>query len=313
MIEGKVLLTGGTGSLGVAILSRAVKRGWDAEFTVFSRDEVKQTELRGRFPKFKFMLGDVTDPDALRDAMRFQDMVIHAAAYKQVPSAEVNAMAAVKVNVLGSLNVARLAVDMGIRRVIGISTDKACAPVNLYGETKAIMEKVFQQAGLLSETQFNLCRYGNVLGSRGSVIPLFERQAKAGGPITFTDPDMTRFWLSLQDAVDLVEMAADDPVPGSIIVPRARASTMRVLADAIAPRMGTKTLGVRPGEKMHEQLIHRGESMHTTTLGNKHFRIWPAFTLHEGDYPFGYEYTSEMAEQMTPAEILAKIAEDREG
>lgn len=312
MIEGKVLLTGGTGSLGVAILSRAVKRGWDAEFTVFSRDEVKQTELRGRFPKFKFMLGDVTDPDALRDAMRFQDMVIHAAAYKQVPSAEVNAMAAVKVNVLGSLNVARLAVDMGIRRVIGISTDKACAPVNLYGETKAIMEKVFQQAGLLSETQFNLCRYGNVLGSRGSVIPLFERQRAAGGPVTFTDPDMTRFWLSLQDAVDLVEMAADDPIPGSIIVPKANASTMRTLADAIAPRMATKTLGVRPGEKMHEQLIHRGESMHTTALGTGHFRIWPAFTLHKGDYPFGYEYTSDMAPQMTPANILAKIAEDRE-
>lgn len=312
MIKGKVLLTGGTGSLGVAILTRAVKRNWPAEFTVFSRDEVKHSELRGKFPDFRFMLGDVTDPDSLRDAMRGQDMVIHAAAYKQVPTAEVNAFAAVKVNVLGSLNIARLAVDLGVKRVIGISTDKACAPVNLYGETKAVMEKLFQQAGMLGETQFNLCRYGNVLGSRGSVIPLFERQKAAGGPITFTDPDMTRFWLSLRDAVTLVELAARDPLPGSITVPKAHASTMRVLAEAIAPGVPTKTLGIRPGEKMHEQLIHRGESMHTYGEG-EYFAIRPAFTQERGNLPFGYEYSSDMARQLTPAEIMAKIAEDQEG
>src|SRR5512138_1198683 len=191
----KLFLTGGTGSLGTALLDRLYTRH---DVTVYSRDEVKQGYLRKRFPDVRFMLGDVRDYDRLLLAMRGHDAVIHAAAYKQVPSAEANVDEAIATNVVGSLNVARAAVHSGVAQVVGISTDKACAPINAYGETKALMEKLFQQADGWGDTMFNCVRYGNVLGSRGSVVPLFLEQISNGDKYTLTDPDMTRFWMTLE-------------------------------------------------------------------------------------------------------------------
>jgi UDP-N-acetylglucosamine 4,6-dehydratase len=306
-LKGRIFLTGGTGSLGKAILARAEREGWDCEFTIFSRDEVKQGEMKAQYrpPKHRYVLGDVRDERWLSVVMRHHDAVVHAAAYKQVPAAEVNSGEAIESNVIGSRNIVRVAVDLGIPKVLGVSTDKACAPVNCYGQTKALMERLFQQANMWGTTQFNLIRYGNVLGSRGSVVPLFRQQAK-DGVITVTDDRMTRFWLTLDDAVDLVVAGLAETEPGTIIVPKAPASTMDTLALAVAPNAHVKVIGIRPGEKMHEQLIHAGESMHADDIG-EHFRVYPAFTGHHGNLPEGYEYRSDTARQLSIEELRGML------
>lgn len=302
MLSGNIFLTGGTGSLGKAILERASMEKWPAKFTVFSRDEVKQSELRSKYPKVKFILGDIRDYEWLSIALRGHDTIIHAAAYKQVPAAEVNAGEAIETNVIGSRNIARAAINCGVGYVLGISTDKACAPINCYGETKALMEKLFQQANLLSDTKFTLVRYGNVLGSRGSVVPLFRQQAKTGH-ITLTDPNMTRFWLTLADAVNLVLLGLEPHTcRGDIIIPKAKASTMLQLANVVAPDCEIETIGIRPGEKVNECLVHGGESMHTIELRDG-FVIKPAYSGYRGNLKAGYEYTSDTAEQLSDSEL----------
>ncbi len=297
-----MFLTGGTGSLGRAILARAEQAGWDAEFTVYSRDEVKQGETKAQFPRHRYVLGDVREEDWLRVAMRGHDAVIHTAAYKQVPAAEVNAVEAIETNVVGSRNVARVAYELGIPRVLGISTDKSCAAINAYGQSKALMEKIFGQACLWGATQFNCVRYGNVLGSRGSVVPFFRKQAAELGYITVTDPAMTRFWLTLEDAVDLVERGLAETERGTVIVPKAKASSMAVLAEAVCPGVPQADIGIRAGEKRHEQLIHGGESQHSDDIG-PWFRVWPAYTLHRGNLEPGYEYRSDTAPQLSPYQL----------
>jgi UDP-N-acetylglucosamine 4,6-dehydratase len=304
----KVFITGGTGSLGNAFLKRAEALKWQA--TVFSRDEVKQAELKSKYPDHRFVLGDIRDANWLKRAMRGHDVVIHAAAYKQVPAAEVNSGQAAEVNVIGSLNVATAAVDTNIQKVIGISTDKACAPVNCYGATKMVMEKIFQEACNWGDTKFNLVRYGNVLGSRGSVVPLFQHQSKVLQMITLTNPRMTRFWLTLDQAVDLVVCALAERQAGTVLIPKCPASTMLVLAQAVAPHLVNnlkyKVIGVRPGEKTHEQLLHSGESMHTDDI-ETHFRVYPAFTNYVGNLPDGFEYTSATAHQLSVSELQQMI------
>lgn len=334
----KVLITGGSGSLGRALLDYNIDEMLNWDITVYSRDEVKQGEMRGDYPDVRFVLGDVCDTDTLKIAMRNQEVVIHAAAYKQVPAVEVNASVAIDTNVIGSRNVAMTAIEAGVERVVGISTDKACAPINCYGETKALMEKLFMQACLWGDTQFNLVRYGNVLGSRGSVLPLFKKQI-AQGYVTITDPRMTRFWLTLDDAIELVLTAMDDGVAGSVIVPLAPASTMDVLACAaietyayngivnnnialtsegrhrIGPEI--RTIGVRPGEKMHEQMIHAGEAMHTEhvkigtlpdgTTAHEYFRVHPAYSGFKGNLLAGYEYRSDTARQLNVGELVEML------
>lgn len=308
----KALITGGTGSLGVALIPELQREGYDV--TVYSRDEVKQTELKRKFPDVRCVLGDVRDEGWLELCMRGQSLIVHAAAYKQVPSSEVNAGEAIETNVIGSRNVARAAVRAGVERVIGISTDKACAPVNCYGETKALMEKLFQQACLWSDTKFYLVRYGNVLGSRGSVVPLFQKQIMEG-KVTVTCGEMTRFWLTLSDAVHLVLCAMrSQTTPGSILIPKAPASSMLTLLAAVENTVAEseehkhyfkdhwKTLrkfvvediGIRPGEKMHEQLIHRGESAHVCDTGAMYY-ILPAYTKPVEVMPSGFEYRSDTA------------------
>lgn len=308
----KVFVTGGTGSLGTALLRRAESLDW--EITVYSRDEVKQGELRNKFPKHNFLLGDIRDVGWLTRSMRYHDLVIHAAAYKQVPAAEVNSGQATEVNVIGSINVAEAAVDADVERVIGISTDKSCAPVNCYGATKMVMEKVFQEACHWGggTTQFNLVRYGNVLGSRGSVVPFFKQQWEKDRCITLTNPRMTRFWLTLDDAVDLVVKATEEENPGTVLIPKCPASTMLVLAQAVVPEaitnMRYRVIGMRPGEKIHEQLVHSGESMHTDDI-ETHYRVYPASTGYIGNLPEGFEYRSDTARQLTVHELKQLVGD----
>lgn len=307
----RILLTGGTGSLGKAILARAESGNWGHEITVYSRDEVKQGQLRIIYPQHRYILGDVRMEKPLAQAMYKQDLVIHAAAYKQVPQAEWNATECIETNVVGSMNVARLASLMGVKKVIGISTDKACAPINTYGMTKALMEKLFAQACLWSDTIFVCVRYGNVLGSRGSVIPMFREAINRRERVKLTDPKMTRFWLTIDDAVDLVEDAMQLDIPGSVLVPRARSTTMRELVRAISPKASRECdiVGIRPGERIHESLIHEGESMKTDELGDSQFLIWPAYTNHVGSLPPGFVYSSKRAERIPIKELRLMITE----
>jgi len=304
-LEGKVLVTGGTGSLGQAIVRRAKRDRWPVEFTILSRDEVKQGQMRAIYPQCRYLLGDVRDMDALEIACRGQDIVIHAAAYKQVPTAEVNAHETVKTNVCGSCNVAMAAVRANVKQVIGISTDKACSPVNLYGKSKAIMEAVFQQANTWGDTRFSLTRYGNVVGSRGSIIPLFQKQAAAGQSLTVTDRRMNRFWLSLQDAVDLIVQAWREPGAGTIVVPKLPSMLVVDLARVVWEMHGSLRgaalpayivdIGIRPGEKIDEHLLHRGESLHTEDRG-EFYRVYPASSGYHGCLPDGFEYRTDTTE-----------------
>jgi len=307
VIEGNVLVTGGSGSLGTAILARAYSEGWDAAFTVYSRDESKQAVLRDRFPDVRFLLGDVRDSESLEPAMRGIDVVVHAAAYKRVPEAERETMACVGANVIGSMNVVREALRAGVPRVIGISTDKACAPINAYGQSKALMERLFQAAARPTGPAFTLVRYGNVLASTGSVIPALRAQVARGLPITITDPTMTRFWITLDDAVDLIVAGLELP-SGSILIPKSRSSTMGVMADAIAPGHSTVVTGFRAGEKRHEQLLNAHEAPFAGTTG-RGFVLGPLSGERVDELPPGFEYRSDLAAHLAVAELRVLLAE----
>lgn len=300
-IEGTVLVTGGSGSLGGAILARAAAEHWDASFVVYSRDEVKQAAMRDRFPTVRYVLGDVRDSEALESAMRGVDVVIHAAAYKRVPEAERETMACVQANVVGSMNVVREATRVGVPRVIGISTDKACAPINAYGQSKALMERLYQAAVRPGGPVFTLVRYGNVIASRGSVIPALLAQIAAGMPITLTDPTMTRFWITLDDAVDLI-IDGLELESGSILIPKSRSSTMAVMAEAVAPGHPTVVVGFRAGEKRHEQLLNAHEAPYARDIG-RHYVLGPLTGTRYADLAEGFEYRSDIALQYEAGDL----------
>jgi UDP-glucose 4-epimerase len=278
-----LLITGGTGSFGNAVLRRFMADDL-REIRIFSRDEKKQDDLRRRYEsdRLKFYVGDVRDRDSVRSAMRGVDFVFHAAALKQVPSCEFHPMEAVKTNVLGTDNVIDAAVAFGVRRVLCLSTDKAVYPINAMGISKAMMEKVMvAKSRTLEGTDTVVCgtRYGNVMASRGSVIPLFVEQMRADLPITVTDPNMTRFMMTLDDAVDLVLYAFEHGTNGDIFVQKAPAATIGVLADAIrrlAGRPGheVRVIGTRHGEKLYEVLLSREEMASHEDRG-EYFRIPP--------------------------------------
>lgn len=259
------LITGGSGFLGRALLKYR-----QDDYVVYSRDEYKQDLCRRKFPNVVYVLGDVKDVDRLSDTInRFSvDTIIHTAAIKYIPEAEANVAECMSVNVDGSRNVARVAIACGVGRVVGISTDKAAEPINVYGATKMLMERLWQEYAIIGRTNFTLTRYGNVVGSTGSVIPLFIQQAKKG-EVTVTDPDMTRFWLSPSRAVELVQLALDAP-NGTMVVPKAQAMTMKDLAEAIAREHKAKVriIGVRPGEKQHERMLHQYESVKAIDCGD---------------------------------------------
>ena len=273
-----LLITGGTGSFGNAVLRRFIASGFK-EIRIFSRDEKKQEDMRLALKndRVKFYIGDVRDYNAIRDAMADVDYVFHAAALKQVPSCEFYPLEAVKTNVLGADNVMRAAIDAGVRRCIVLSTDKAVYPINAMGLSKAMMEKVMvAKSRLSSRTVLAATRYGNVMASRGSVIPLFLSQLIARKPLTVTDPTMTRFLMSLQDSVDLVLHAFEHAQTGDIFVQKAPASTVADLAQGLKELLDVDSpitvIGTRHGEKLYESLVSREEMARADDLG-RYFRI----------------------------------------
>lgn len=283
-MKGKTLLiTGGTGSFGNAVLNRFLAQDL-SEIRIFSRDEKKQDDMRKAFnsPKLKFHIGDVRDPSSVRDVCRGVDYIYHAAALKQVPSCEFYPLEAVKTNVLGTENVLEAAIQAGVKKVVCLSTDKAVYPINAMGISKAMMEKVIvAKSRHLKGAQTTICctRYGNVMASRGSVIPLFFDQIQKGEPITITDPEMTRFMMTLEDAVDLVLYAFDHGANGDIFVQKAPASTIGNLAHAMTELLGKPDhpihfIGTRHGEKVFETLLSREEMAMAQDLGN-YYRVSP--------------------------------------
>lgn len=276
-----LLITGGTGSFGNAVLRRFLYSDL-REVRIFSRDEKKQDDMRKRYnsTKLKFYIGDVRDPDSVRTAMRGVNFVFHAAALKQVPSCEFYPLQAVKTNVLGTENVLEAAIAHGIKRVICLSTDKAVYPINAMGISKAMMEKVAVAKSRESvDTAICVTRYGNVMASRGSVIPLFVDQIRAGQALTITDPNMTRFMMTLDDAVDLVLYTFEHGNPGDIFVQKAPAATIATLTEALKSLMGAPahqvdTIGTRHGEKLYEALLSREEMVAAEDLGS-YYRVPP--------------------------------------
>ncbi|HRN96999.1 MAG TPA: polysaccharide biosynthesis protein [Candidatus Saccharibacteria bacterium] len=281
MFKGKTLLiTGGTGSFGNAVLNRFLDTDIK-EIRIFSRDEKKQDDMRKLYnnDKIKFYIGDVRNPDSIRDAIKRVDYIFHAAALKQVPSCEFFPMEAVRTNVLGTDNVLTAAIEEGVKKIICLSTDKAAYPINAMGTSKAMMEKVIIAKSRNidpTDTTIACTRYGNVMASRGSVIPLFVDQIKAGKPITITDPSMTRFLMNLDEAVDLVLFAFEHAKQGDLFVQKAPASTVGDLAQALKELFDSKseikTIGTRHGEKVHETLMTKEEKAKSEDMGD-YFRI----------------------------------------
>jgi UDP-N-acetylglucosamine 4,6-dehydratase len=276
-----LLITGGTGSFGNAVLRRCLDSGL-REIRILSRDEKKQDDMRKHYNSLilKFYIGDVRDPQSVMNAVRGVDHVFHAAALKQVPSCEFHPLEAVKTNVLGTENVLEAAIQCGVSRVVVLSTDKAVYPINAMGISKAMMEKVaVAKSRTTSRTVINVTRYGNVMASRGSVIPLFLDQIRVGKPITITDPCMTRFMMTLDDAVDLVLYAFENGMPGEIFVQKAPAATIEVLAKALIalvnkPEQEVRVIGTRHGEKLFEALLSREEMVAAEDLGG-YYRVPP--------------------------------------
>lgn len=276
-----LLITGGTGSFGNAALRRFLDSDLK-EIRIFSRDEKKQDDMRKLYDssKLKFYIGDVRDYQSVNNVVRGVDYIFHAAALKQVPSCEFHPLEAVKTNVMGTENVLESAVQCGVKRVVVLSTDKAVYPINAMGISKAMMEKVsVAKSRNASSTVINVTRYGNVMASRGSVIPLFMDQIKSDTPISITDPEMTRFMMTLDDAIDLVIYAFKNGEPGDIFVQKAPAATIETLAKALAELMGKtkhriEIIGTRHGEKLYEALLSREEMVSAQDLGD-YFRIPP--------------------------------------
>ena len=278
-----ILITGGTGSFGRAFVKTVLERYPRVKrLVVFSRDELKQYEMAQTFstrdyPCMRYFIGDVRDADRLRRALEGIDVVVHAAALKQVPAAEYNPFECIKTNVLGAQNVIEAAIDQNVRRVVALSTDKAAAPINLYGATKLCSDKLFVAANNIKgsrDMRLSVVRYGNVMGSRGSVIPFFLSQ-RATGTLPITDPRMTRFNISLQDGVDMVLWALQNALGGEIFVPKIPSYRITDLATAIGPDCRQQIVGLRPGEKIHEEMITPSDSPQTVDRG-PYFAILPA-------------------------------------
>lgn len=271
LADSSVLVTGGTGSFGNKFVEILLARHRPRRLVIFSRDELKQSEMRARFdadPRLRFFIGDVRDRERLVRAMHGVDVVVHAAALKQIPACEYNPFEAIQTNVMGGKNVIDAAIDSGVKRVIALSTDKAVNPINLYGATKLCMEKLFVDGnayGFSRGTLLACVRYGNVVGSRGSVIPLFKSQ-RAAGVVTVTDPKMTRFWITLEQGVELVVRCLDRMQGGEIFVPKIPSMRVMDLAEAVAPGCRVEFTGIRPGEKLHEVLISEDESRQAVEL-----------------------------------------------
>lgn len=281
--EKSILITGGTGSFGKAFVGTVLRRfPRIARLVVYSRDELKQFEMSQvysdrDYPGLRYFIGDIRDEARLRRALEGVDVVVHAAALKQVPAAEYNPFECIKTNVLGAQNLIEACLDSGVERVIALSTDKAAAPINLYGATKLCSDKLFVAANNIKgrrNIRFSVVRYGNVMGSRGSVIPFFLEKRKAG-VLPITDPRMTRFNISLQEGVDMVLWCIEHAWGGEILVPKIPSYRITDVATAIAPECRQEVVGIRPGEKIHEEMITESDSFNTVDLG-AYYAILPA-------------------------------------
>ena len=274
--DSSILITGGSGSLGKSLVEELLNNTSARRIVIYSRDELKQFHMRNLFkdnPRLRWFIGDVRDRDRLKRALHGVEFVIHTAALKQVDTGEYNPMEFIKTNVLGSQNVIEASIDAGVKKVVALSTDKASSPINLYGATKLTADKLFVAANnysIVYGTAFSVVRYGNVMGSRGSVIPFFQELAKSGKPLPLTDVRMTRFWISLQNAVQFVMDSFDLMAGGELYVPRIPSMKLIDLAEAIAPGSEIREIGMRPGEKLHEEMISTDDSRRTLLIGDRY-------------------------------------------
>lgn len=309
-LNGKtVLITGGTGSFGQAFVRVLLERFKPHKLIVFSRDELKQYEMAQAFPDttypcMRYFIGDVRDADRLEMAMRDVDVVVHAAALKHVPAAEYNPFECIRTNVHGAENVVNASLRSGVRKVVALSTDKAASPINLYGASKLAADKIFVAANNLSggRTHFSVVRYGNVVGSRGSVVPLFRRLLREGAAtLPITDPRMTRFWITIEDGVNFVLSSLEMMQGGEIFVPKIPSTKIVQLASVIAPGLPHKAIGIRPGEKLHEVLITEDDARATLELADRYV-IQPWLTFWDATpfravgakpVPEGFRYSSD--------------------
>ena len=315
-----LLITGGTGSFGQAFLKKVLNDLQVSRVVIFSRDELKQYEMKVKFKddsRLRFFIGDIRDRDRLKLALHGIDFVIHAAALKQVDTAEYNPMEYVKTNILGSENVIRASMEAGVKKVVALSTDKASSPVNLYGATKLTSDKLFISSNHYSagfDTRLSVVRYGNVMGSRGSVIPFFRKLAEKGDPLPITDERMTRFWITLPDAVDFVIQTLNTMQGGELFVPRIPSMRVVDLAEAIAPGQERVITGIRPGEKLHEEMISVEDAPRTIQDLDR-FTVMPTiadwgFSQPLGEkVPEGFSYTSENNNQWLSVEDLRSTLE----
>ncbi|SBS25361.1 UDP-N-acetylglucosamine 4,6-dehydratase (inverting) [Marinomonas aquimarina] len=300
-----ILITGGTGSFGKKYVKTLLDRYQPNRLIIYSRDELKQYEMQQEFdaPCMRYFIGDVRDKDRLTQAMRDVDYVIHAAALKQVPAAEYNPMECIKTNIHGAENVISAAIANDVKKVIALSTDKAAAPINLYGATKLASDKLFVAANNTvgkGPTRFSVVRYGNVVGSRGSVVPLFQKKAAEGAKtIPITHPDMTRFWITLQMGVDFVLKNFERMHGGEIFVPKIPSVCITDLAEAYAPGIPTEDIGIRPGEKLHEVMCPADDSYHTFEY-HDHFVIAPSIKFFGRELHFDKNCLGETATLVAP-------------
>ncbi|MFC3079453.1 UDP-N-acetylglucosamine 4,6-dehydratase (inverting) [Phenylobacterium terrae] len=330
-LDGKVILvTGGTGSFGRRFIDTVLTRAKPRKLIVYSRDELKQHEMQidlaerygqERLRSLRFFLGDVRDRERLTLALRGVDVVIHAAALKQVPAAEYNPSECIHTNVLGAENVVWACLTNRVKQVVALSTDKACNPINLYGATKLASDKTFVAANNLSGdigTRFSVVRYGNVVGSRGSVAPLFQRLIANGAKeLPITDARMTRFWITLNQGVDFVLSSLEIMRGGEIFVPKIPSMKMTDLAAALAPELPVKIIGIRPGEKLHEMMISSDDARTTVDLGDR-YAIEPAFAEYERKkfgngvkpVPDGFSYSSDTNDEWLSGDGLLEMLAD---
>ena len=307
-----ILVTGGTGSFGQAFIRRILTDHRPARLVVFSRDELKQYEMQQVLsaPQLRYFIGDVRDRERLNRALQGVDYVIHAAALKQVPAAEYNPIECIKTNVIGAENIINACIDQNVKKVIALSTDKAVNPVNLYGATKLCADKLFVAANHLAGaggTRFSVVRYGNVVGSRGSVVPFFKAQAKTG-KLPITDPNMTRFWIRLEDGVTFVERCLEMMRGGEIFIPKIRSMRLVDLARAIGPECKHEVIGIRPGEKLHELLLTRDDARQTLEFAD-FYLIQPG--IHHWDYVESKSYGGQQGRPVAPDFEYASNTNDR--
>lgn len=307
-LEGRVCITGGSGSLGTAILERATKEKWPCDIVIFARNEMKINKTKANFPHVDCRVGDIQDIDFLRTAFLDCNYVVHTAAQKVVPLCESNVRNSILSNVIGTMNVCQAAVECNVKRLVTILTDKQVKATTTYGQGKALAGAITREANTWGKTWFNSTRYGNVIGSANSIRPRLEELKAQGKPFTITDVRCTRFWLTMDEAINLILLTFQQEKRGTTVVPKANASPVISLFKAVDPDWPIIDIGIRPGEKISELLIDDVESRHTVDMGD-YFIVYPPDSTIPTNLPDGYEYSSDNPCHILSVEELSKIME----